>query len=188
MKIIGIVGSPRRKGHTATLVQAVLSGAQGQGAETEMLCLGDYDIAGCLGCGACKEGSACAQGDDMHVFYDALETCQGLVLGSPIYLDHLTAQTKALLDRMYAYLGPHLESRFPQGMLAVICLTWEAANPNAYRDVGEWLSGRLKYYFGVETLRLLTAEATDGVPVSGRPELLRLAREVGSKLAESLAH
>jgi multimeric flavodoxin WrbA len=185
MKIIGIVGSPRRKGHTATLVEAVLRGAQAQGAETEMLCLGDYDIGGCLGCSACKQGDACVQGDDMHVIYRALESCQGLVLGSPIYLDHITAQTKAVLDRMYAYLGPQLESRFPQGIQGVICLTWEAANPHAYSDVGEWLSGRLRYYFGIETIDILTAEATDGVPVSRRPELLERAREIGAKLAQS---
>lgn len=183
MKIVGIIGSPRKTGSTAALVRAALEGARETGASTELYYLGDLDVGGCLGCEVCKDTGECAQGDDMHLLYRALDDCQGIVLGSPIYLDHITAQTKAWLDRLYAYLGSDLQSRFPTDVRAVVCLTWEAPNPAAYTDVAHWLEGRLEYYFNIHTIATLTAEATDTRPAALRQDLLARSREAGARLA-----
>jgi multimeric flavodoxin WrbA len=46
----------------------------------------------------------------MQQLYRAINISKGLVLGTPIYFDHVSAQTKLFLDRLYAYLGPNLEA------------------------------------------------------------------------------
>ena len=41
MKVMGIVAGPRKEGHTARLVEAVLSGAREAGHETEIFYMSD---------------------------------------------------------------------------------------------------------------------------------------------------
>ena len=187
MRIVGIIGSPRHGRNTATLVQEVLRGAASLGAATEMFYLNDLDIRPCQGCEACKEAGRCVHDDDMQMLYEAMSGSRGLVLGSPIYIDHVTAQTKTMLDRLYAYLGPDLENRFAKGIKAVVCLTWEAQNPNAYDDVADWLESRLQYYLEVETVGRITAARTNLTPVQQRADLLRAAYAAGVRLAEAAA-
>ena len=56
MLILGIVGSPRRDGRTAALVDAALRGAASTGAETRKVYLIDYDIRPFTGQGGAEEG------------------------------------------------------------------------------------------------------------------------------------
>ena len=85
--------------------------------------MSDYQIGGCRGCDACKKTSICIHHDDVDLFYAALRDAKGLVIGTPIYVDRVTAQLETWLDRLYAYLGPDLENRFPTGVKAVIVAT-----------------------------------------------------------------
>ena len=59
MKILGIVGSPRReRGLTDALVQSTLNGAREAGAKTEAMYLADRDPKPCVHCGGGCFGSA----------------------------------------------------------------------------------------------------------------------------------
>ncbi|WP_341473858.1 flavodoxin family protein [Desulfofundulus thermobenzoicus] len=64
--------------------------------------------------GAVEHGR-CRQGDDMVQIYRALLEADGIVLGSPIYMGYVTAQTKLFMDRLFAFLRPGLNSIFPPG-------------------------------------------------------------------------
>ncbi len=185
-KVIGIVGSPRHGKNTGTLVERVLEGAKSKGVETELFYISDYRINPCDACDACMQTGECVQDDDMRVFYSALREAKALVLGTPIYFDHVSAQTKLLLDRLYLYTGPNPEHRFPKGVKSVLVATWEASNPEAYDDVIAWLQGRLSYYFDVETIGVIKASGTVTTPVSQREELLREAFDTGVRLSEIL--
>lgn len=44
MKVVGIVGSPRKGGNTDVLVEAVLDGCERAGAQTEKIRLDDLEI------------------------------------------------------------------------------------------------------------------------------------------------
>ena len=184
MKVIGIVGSARRGRNTATLVQRVLEGAKSEGLETSLFYISDYDIRPCLACMTCKRTGKCSQDDDMKTFYEAFRDAKVIVLGTPIYLDHISAQTKLFLDRMYPYLGPSLEHRFPKGVKAVLVVTWGASGLNAYDDVVKWLKGRLSGYFDIETVAVLKAANADAVPVDRQAQLLERAFHIGEALAE----
>ena len=56
MKTIGIVASPRREGNTAKIVEAILEGAEANGSKTEVIHLGDLEIAPC---NACESNTYC---------------------------------------------------------------------------------------------------------------------------------
>jgi multimeric flavodoxin WrbA len=184
--VVGVLGSPRHGKNTAVLVEKVLEGARSQGLQTSLHYVNNYHIYPCDGCDACKETHRCIIEDDMHIFYNALEKSDGLVLGTPIYFDHVTAQTKTFLDRLYCYLGPNLESSFPAEYRAVIVVTYGDSNEAWYEEVVEWLRDRLWGYWRIETVAAVKVANADNAPPSGRPELLERAYEAGVKLAESI--
>ena len=185
MNIVGVLGSARHGRNTATLVQKVLEGAQSAGAETELLNIHDHQVAGCNGCDWCKATNECAVDDGMRAFYKALEGSQGLVLGTPIYMDHITAQTKAFIDRLYCYLGPNLEHYFPKNYRAVLVVTYGDSNPDLYAGVIDWLKGRLAFYWDIQTIGVVVAPDADANPPAGSPPLLHSAFEAGVRLARS---
>jgi putative NADPH-quinone reductase len=181
LKVLGIVGSPRRRGNTAALVEAVLEGAAEAGHEAEIFYLGELEVGPIA-----EEGGGLAYPrDDMERLYPHLESMGALVLGSPVYYDHVSSRTKLFIDRLHYYSethGPEYRERFPSGVRFVAAITYEWDDPEAYDGVLEWMRGRMEHYWGMETAATLRAEGTHRRPISGRPELLEKARQVGRGL------
>ncbi len=50
-KVLVFLGSPRRRGNSEVLVNAVVAGIEENGGEAEVIRLVDHDIAPCIGCG-----------------------------------------------------------------------------------------------------------------------------------------
>ena len=99
MKVCGIIGSPNKNGNVDLLVSQVLKGANSQGAKTCKIYLNDLHIKPCQSCGVDPYPKYCLFDDDMKEVYGLLETCDVVVLGSPVYFDTVSAQTKLMIDR-----------------------------------------------------------------------------------------
>lgn len=105
MKVLSICGSPRgAKSQTRTMAEALLSGAKAGGAEVELVDLGKVHIDFCVACEACHRGPDCGLHDDVGGILRKMLQADAIVLASPVYLDHVTAQMKALLDRTSHYI------------------------------------------------------------------------------------
>jgi putative NADPH-quinone reductase len=112
MKILALNGSPMMKrGMTHVLLEEFLAGAREAGAETETVFLQRKKIGGCLGCYRCwvRTPGACVQKDDMGELLAKTREAEYLVLGTPVYLDGMTAQLKLFVDRLIPLLDPHFE-------------------------------------------------------------------------------
>jgi multimeric flavodoxin WrbA len=99
LRICGIVGSPNKNGNVDILVSQVLEGAKSRGAEVEKAYLNDMEIKPCQDCGKDPYPKYCFFEDDMAKVYSMLETCDAVVLGSPVYFDTVSAQVKLMIDR-----------------------------------------------------------------------------------------
>lgn len=99
MKVCGIVGSPRKNWNVDLLVSELLRGAESQGAATHKIYLNDLRIKPCQSCGVDPSPKYCVYDDDMKTIYDALEECDAIALGSPVYFDTISAQVKLVIDR-----------------------------------------------------------------------------------------
>lgn len=68
----------------------------------------ESDINYCLACNYCKKQDkvACKQNDGMSKMLDELDSCDALVLLSPIYWSDVSAQAKTFIDRFYAFFNP----------------------------------------------------------------------------------
>ncbi|RII31000.1 MAG: flavodoxin family protein [Geobacter sp.] len=100
MKVVAIIASPRgMQGNTGRLLEEVLAGARGAGAETETLPLNTLNVRPCLACDACHKTGICGIKDDYEAIKNKLLACDGFILASPNYIFSVTAQMKALFDR-----------------------------------------------------------------------------------------
>jgi multimeric flavodoxin WrbA len=102
MKVLGILGSPRKGGNTELLLEETLKGAEAEGAAVESLRLTDYNIIPCKECLACFKDGNCIILDDMAKIYPKLLDADIIILASPIFFYGVTAWAKGLIDRCQA--------------------------------------------------------------------------------------
>jgi len=101
MLVLGLQGSPRKKGNTNYLLSMFMNEAQKYGAKTRVIEAAKKHIVPCLGCGSCEKNGYCITKDDdmTHEIYPLLREADAVVLASPIYFYNVTAQLKAPIDR-----------------------------------------------------------------------------------------
>jgi len=103
MKIIGISGSAPGGSSTDILIKAVLEGAlsitSGGDIKTVFYRLNEKKIMPCQACGKSPEPEFCFFHDDMDELYNAMQKADGIIFGSPIYFDSVSAQAKLFIDR-----------------------------------------------------------------------------------------
>ena len=100
MKVIGIVGSPRKNGNTELLTQHTLKAISEEGVDTELIRLAGLEIKPCTACMACKEQEICSIKDDLFPIYLRMKEAEGIILASPVYYSSATALIKALMERV----------------------------------------------------------------------------------------
>lgn len=104
-KVMIIDAGPRKTWNTAQLLDAAEKGAREAGAETERVRLFDLDVKDCHACMACKRvgnktNGLCAVRDDLHPVLEKCYEADGIIIGSPIYFNCLTAEAQALCCRL----------------------------------------------------------------------------------------
>ncbi|MFC1567228.1 NAD(P)H-dependent oxidoreductase [Thermodesulfobacteriota bacterium] len=104
MLVLGLQGSPRKKGNTNYLLTTFMQEAEKAGARTHVIRAAKKNITPCLGCGFCEKNGFCVtQDDDMKPeIYPLLREADVIVLASPIYFYNVTGQIKLLIDRSQA--------------------------------------------------------------------------------------
>jgi multimeric flavodoxin WrbA len=99
MKVIGIVGSPRKNGNTELLTAHTLKAIAEEGLDTELISLSGLDIRGCTACMACSKEELCSIDDDLFPIYLKMKEADGIILASPVYYGSATALIKGLIER-----------------------------------------------------------------------------------------
>lgn len=101
MKVLMINGSPRAEGNTALALREMISVFDRQGAETEVVQVGQLDVRGCVACGFCKKNGRCVFNDIVNQLAPKFEACDGLVAATPVYYASANATLVAVLDRLF---------------------------------------------------------------------------------------
>ena len=101
MKLLGISASPRKnRSNTFLLLKEALSGAEKEGVKTEAVHLCDLKIDFCRHCESChKNLMVCPIKDDVHLLLNKMLESDGMIFGSPVYIDNITGYLKTFLDR-----------------------------------------------------------------------------------------
>jgi len=100
VKILGIVGSPRKNGNTAKMVAKALEAAGAfPWVETDLFEVAGKKISHCVSCYKCMEKAQCVIKDGLYEFCEKWMAADGILWGVPVYHMSVPSQVKALLDR-----------------------------------------------------------------------------------------
>lgn len=98
MRVVAIMGSPRRGGNSELLLQAFLAHSQ-HGISLEMLVPVEMNISCCRGCRFCEQMGYCVIRDDMEKVFPLLLEADKVVVSAPVFFYGFPAHLKALIDR-----------------------------------------------------------------------------------------
>jgi multimeric flavodoxin WrbA len=191
MQIMAINGSPRKEGNTSIIVRSILEGARRAGAETTEVRLHDIHLKGCMGCLSCRKNpGVCKQEDDLSPFLEALKTARGYVIGSPIYMYHVTGQMKIFVDRVYSlYISREKEPGVYDAALApgkTYALVTSQGHPDADRfdRAIRWLAGMTGTGLGVNDVGRIIHTDSHERPARDDKALLEKAYEIGRSMVK----
>jgi multimeric flavodoxin WrbA len=183
VNVVAFLGSPRPRGNTDTLAEAVLDGARSAGCTTESFALRALRIHPCTGCGSCgRKGRLCIFRDDGETLYRAAIGADVLLFATPVYWYGPTAIMKAFLDRLVVFNTP--ESRpLVRGKAAGLVAAWEEKGNTAAEPMVRLFELGFRYL----ELRHVGSFLVDGAgpkdAVRGMSGVLDRAREFGAALA-----
>jgi len=104
VKILGLAGSPNKKGLNNRLVRCTLEGAERAGAKTELVQMSDCVVDACKDClpWVCLENQKCTYPDEgFEKLTEALRGCDGLVLSTPVYWGDTSAMVRMMMLKMF---------------------------------------------------------------------------------------
>jgi multimeric flavodoxin WrbA len=182
-KVLVLLGSPRRKGNSATLAGKIAEGAKAAGGSIETVFLHGLEIAPCRACFDCqKPGSkGCSIHDDMQPLYRKMIEADAWVLASPVYWFTMSAQMKLWMDRCLAF-GAYAKNPFEDKRIAV-AMTYGGEDPfdsgcvNALRTYQD-----AYHYVGAKMVGMVYGSAMEAGDIKTNKTLLREAKELGKKL------
>lgn len=104
--ILILAGSPRKNGNSDMLAEAFARGARAKGHTVSKVDV-TKNMGGCRACDTCwSKGQACSFTDAFTDLEPLLEQADVLVFATPVYWFGFSAQIKAAIDRLYAYVSP----------------------------------------------------------------------------------
>jgi len=182
-KLVILLGSPRKRGNSATLAGAAAAAAKKARADVESVYINGLDIRACQGCDGCqrKGGRGCVQNDDMRSLYPKLLAADALLFAGPVYWFNVSAQTKLFLDRLYA-LGSS-RGHALKGKRIGLILTYADADPfrsgavNALRTFQDAFA-----YIGAGIVGMVFGSAWKAGEVRRNAKLMGEARALGRDL------
>lgn len=93
-------GSPHKNGDTAALIAALRQHLHGE--VTQIDCY-RADISPCVDCRWCTKNPGCAIKDGMQDVYPLIESCDCIVIASPVYFSLPTAPILSVCSRIQTY-------------------------------------------------------------------------------------
>ncbi|MFZ1934895.1 MAG: flavodoxin family protein [Thermoguttaceae bacterium] len=115
MKIVTVLGSPRRRGNTARALGWVEEQFRADRHDVDHIEILDYKVCGCRECLVCKKGGTeklCAVEDDAVGLFERMAKSDLVLLAAPVFCWGYPAQIKALIDRTYCLMdfeGPRTD-------------------------------------------------------------------------------
>lgn len=112
INILGISGSPVKKGNVEHFLRKILDSADDADVSTEIVHLSQVDIKECLHCNFClskqKQGKYCSIADDAQDVFEKIEKADIVILASPVYFMRTSAKMAAMIDRLRVFIFGNL--------------------------------------------------------------------------------
>lgn len=184
IKILAIIGSPRKQGNTDIMADEVLRGARDAGASGSKIYLDDHLVRP-IGevCDNSRKRDDPRKDDDFPELLELYLDSDIVIFSTPVYWQGPSAQLKCFLDRMSSYFNhPLYRDRFSGKGYIVLC-----AFGRKEPEHGDWITAPMK--LTVEVLRGhylgdVCASVYEKGKVRHMPEILQRCYNLGKKAVE----
>ncbi len=178
-KVIAVNGSPHNAiGNTSQVLRMIADNLSREGVEMEEIFLSSHKIEYCMGCGFCLENKKCWRHDDHAGITDKLMAADGIILASPVYFMHVTAQMKTFIDRSLSF-GHKPRSTWKPGL--AVCVSAGLSDT----DTARYLEGILRE-FGAFSVGNLTAISTGPGGFLGKEAVETKAADLAGVFANAI--
>ena len=186
MKVLGILGSPRREGNTEILLDEALRGASDHGGLCEKVVLRDLKITPCLEIYKCAEDGVCAIQDEMQELFPKIIQAERLILASPIFFYSVPALAKAMIDRCQSLWAKKYILKLPVSPIADRKGVFISVAATRGKKLFDGVRLTVKYFFDAIDVaysdELFVRGADEKGEVRDQPEALKAAYELGRRL------
>ena len=162
-KILLIDASPRKNGNSEVIVDTLAEKLKD--CEVTTFKMREHKCNHCIACGACqgKETQKCVQNDDITDLLPLIDTCDGIVLSSPVYNHQMSSMARLFIERLYPFF--HVEKRNMSntakfGKKAALILSFWGGPQDIYKKYAAW---------SLETLSQVGAEEYKSLIFGGIP-------------------
>lgn len=138
MKVLVILGSPRKNSNSGALADAAVAALPPGELEVKTVRLNELKFSGCQACFACKgKSETCVVADDLSPVLAQAAASDLLVMAAPVYIGELSGQMKCFIDRCFSFLQPDYianpnPSRLAPGKKMLFILTQGSPDAAAY--------------------------------------------------------
>lgn len=184
MKIMAFVGSPRKTGNTAKIVNAICKGARESGHEVDIYNLSEIDNMGCIACDACQleKVDFCSVDGKVTALLPQMAKTDCLIVGTPIYMLQVSGVTKNFLDRLRPFLKPDLTAKHLPGK-KYITVTCSGAPAAVFSNVTEYLNQLFGYFDMGNAGNIVAGNLQEKDDIIRQSKILEEAEEMGKKLS-----
>jgi multimeric flavodoxin WrbA len=130
VKIVAICGSPH-KGSCYSVLSTIAE--DHPEIDYKLIMLGELNFKPCKGCYACiaRGEDKCPLKDDRDVVVNEMLAADGVILSSPVYVNHISALMKSFIDRVgYESHRPRFSGK--QAMVMAVCGGFGADKATGY--------------------------------------------------------
>jgi multimeric flavodoxin WrbA len=128
-RILGISGSPVKKGNVETFLSLAMKGLPAKNIEQDTIHLSGLKIQDCIHCNFClsrqKPGKYCSLKDDAQAVFEKAGAADIIVLASPVYFMRTSARMAALIDRFRIFVFGNLTAGRMKNKIGVsLAVSW----------------------------------------------------------------
>lgn len=188
-RVLVVSSSPRIKGNSHCLAEAVVEGALAVGHDARLVHLPDHVEGFLRDCRACRKADGeCAIDDDhRRIFLDLYVPAHAVVYATPIWWYGISGCLKTFLDRMFCYVSdsyPDVErvANAIPGKRAAAVLSAEETNLAARLAITTQLSEMCRYLHHEFVGVVVGIGNTRGELRKDPNEPLESARELGARM------
>ena len=118
MQVLILNGSPRKNGKVSKILHTMENEFTKRNASVDFIDVSDLDFKFCAGCMKCRSTGNCIfPSDDAHRIGSLLQSCDVLVVGTPVYWGGMNGKLKSLFDRLVAVMMGESKSGIPVPLL-----------------------------------------------------------------------
>lgn len=180
MNVLSILGSPKKKGNTAILLEYYLRGIKDNQDNVIINCvfLQEKNIEPCRGCYTCvNTGNNCVIQDDMQNLYDLIKETDVLIFATPVYWWSVTSQLKKFIDRLCPISPKNLK-----GKKFVLLMTYGSAPPNPGPGMVKDMIREICNYFEMDFVQSYSTCTEECLPVAKNKDAQMDAYNLGKDL------